>query len=88
MYRCVHCHRFVAESGRDTHQHNANYRLCSNFQPCENGCGQPVLRGVQDKHNDTCPEAQVDCTSCGATCKRRNFDKHWDKVHSYDDMDE
>ena len=87
VYKCVHCHRIIAESKRDAHQQNTNYRLCSNFHPCMNGCGQPVLRGVQDKHNDSCLEANVDCGSCSATCKRKNFEKHWEKVH-YDDMDE
>ena len=87
IYRCVHCHIWIAESRRAEHQHNASYlRLCSRFRPCENGCGQPVLRGVQNKHDDTCLEASVTCNACPATCKRKNFDKHWDKVHS-DEMD-
>ena len=86
VYRCVHCHRYIAESKRASHQQNPKYRLCYNFNPCENGCGQPVLRGVHSKHDETCPEASVTCNACSAQCKRKNIEKHWDKVH-HDDMD-
>ena len=90
VYRCKHCHLFIAKAKQAQHQQNSRYRLCSEFLPCANGCGAPVLRGVQDKHNDTCEEALVTCNHCPRSrrgMKRKNFPSHWDKCHSHQAMD-
>jgi hypothetical protein len=90
IYRCKHCHQWLAESRKAEHEQNPRYRLCSFFSPCANGCGQPVRRGVQDKHDDTCEEAIVICNldrnqrRCRARLKRKNWGSHVDKVHGGD----
>ena len=81
VYRCKHCHRTIPKAESAEHDSNPQYRLCKEFSPCANGCGAPVLQGVQPKHNDTCEEAWVDCRLCPATAKRRNYPRHYEKVH-------